>query len=171
MRLIDINLLLLIGHLSNKLHVAIIYLPYSGQKYSTIVVIEGLLECHTYCDAGHPFIMATSENKWHSHPLQTVWRYSCQECMLWFSIAAGFRTPNIPHAMRTSNWLRHNGVPSHCHLFDIWRCVFMLYKGDIVSIIMLFIINYFALTVHVIEILMNDQGLSGFIYTCMHFVR
>ena len=45
----------------------------------------------------------------------------------------------------------------------------MLYKSDFICIIMLFIINYFALTV--MQILSNDKGLSGFIYTCMYFVR
>ena len=33
---------------------------------------EGSLACHTYCVTGHPFIMAISEDSWHSHLLQCV---------------------------------------------------------------------------------------------------
>ena len=30
---------------------------------------EGSLECHTYCDMWHPFIMVISEDPWYSHVL------------------------------------------------------------------------------------------------------
>ena len=36
---------------------------------------KGSLECHTYCDTGHPFIMVISEDPWHSHIL------TCCHCL------------------------------------------------------------------------------------------
>ena len=33
---------------------------------------KGSLECHTYCDTGHPFIMVISEDPWHLHQWRAV---------------------------------------------------------------------------------------------------
>ena len=37
---------------------------------------EGSLACHNYYYTGHPFIMVTSEDLWHSHLLPSVWQRS-----------------------------------------------------------------------------------------------
>ena len=58
---------------------------------------EGSLGCHTYCDTDHPFVMVISD----------VWTSVCLR-----SVAAGIRTPNLPHVMQSSNWLCH-----HCGFF------------------------------------------------------
>ena len=43
---------------------------------------EGSLACHTYCDTGHHFRMVISEDPWHSHLLQSVWKWSCHYLFL-----------------------------------------------------------------------------------------
>ena len=59
---------------------------------------EGSSACHTYCDMGHPFIMVNYENPWHSLLLLSVWQWSCHYLFLrLWSVAAGIRTPNLPH--------------------------------------------------------------------------
>ena len=63
---------------------------------------KGSLACHTYCDTGYPFIMVISENPWHLHLLPSVWQWSCHYLFLRLrSVAAGIRTPNLPHARLT----------------------------------------------------------------------
>ena len=53
---------------------------------------EGSLTCHSYCDTGLPFIMVISEDPWHSHLLQSVWRWSCHCFFRLRSVATGDRT-------------------------------------------------------------------------------
>ena len=62
---------------------------------------ESSLACHTYCNTGYPFLMVISENPWHSYLLLSVLQWSCHYLFLRLrSIAAGIRTPNLPHARR-----------------------------------------------------------------------
>ena len=71
-------------------------------RHSWPLNTEGSLACHTYCDTGHPFIMVISEYPWHSYLLPGVWQWSCHYLFLRHrSVAAGIRTLNLPHAMRT----------------------------------------------------------------------
>ena len=61
------------------------------------------LACHTHSDMGHPFIMIISEDPWHSHQLPSVWQWNCHYLFLRLrSVADGIRTPNLPHARRTT---------------------------------------------------------------------
>ena len=69
---------------------------------------EGSLTCHTHCDTGLPFIMAISEDPWHSHLLPSVWHGSCHYLFLRLrSVATG----DLP--------LRHRGgsVFRYIHVF------------------------------------------------------
>ena len=74
-------------------------LPMKGCKFLLLLGTHGhCLACHTYC----PFIMDISGDLSHSHLLPSVWQWSCHYLILrvW-SVAAGIRTPNPPHARRT----------------------------------------------------------------------
>ena len=63
---------------------------------------EGSLACHTYCDTGEPFIMVIPESPWHLHLLPSVCQWNCLSIFLRLkSVAAGIRTPNLPHASLT----------------------------------------------------------------------
>ena len=67
-------------------------------QHLLLLISEGSLTCHTYCDTGNPFIIVISENPWHSHLLQ--WR--CHYLFLRLtSVTVGIRTPNLPLAGRT----------------------------------------------------------------------
>ena len=47
---------------------------------------------------GHPFIMGTPKDPWHSHILPSVWQRSCHYLFLRLRpVAVGVRTPNLPH--------------------------------------------------------------------------
>ena len=66
-------------------------------RYSWQLSSEGSLAWHTYCDWGHPFIMAISEDPWHSRLLPSVWQWS-SHCLFsrLRSAAPGIRTPKLP---------------------------------------------------------------------------
>ena len=58
---------------------------------------EGSLTCHTYCDAGLPFIMIISEDPWRSHKFaERLAVLTTQVCRDRGS------NPDLPHARRTS---------------------------------------------------------------------
>ena len=71
---------------------------YARQSWS--LRSESSLACHTYCDAGHPFMMVISEDPWHSRLLPSVWSGAVTTglCLRHGSVAAGIRTPNLPPA-------------------------------------------------------------------------
>ena len=64
-------------------------------RHSWPLSTEGSLACHTYWDTGHPFIMAFSEDPWNSHPLPSVWQWSCHYLFIRLrNVGARIRTPN-----------------------------------------------------------------------------
>ena len=56
-------------------------------RHSWPLSSEGSLACHTYCDSGHPFIMVTSEDQWHSHLLPSVSQWSCHYLFYYFGLS------------------------------------------------------------------------------------
>ena len=75
---------------------------YSALMAIQVLYSEGSLACHTYCDKGLPFIMVIVEDPWHLHLLPSIWQWNCNYLFYRFrSVAAGTRTPNLPHASRT----------------------------------------------------------------------
>ena len=83
---------------------------------------EGSLECHTYCDTGHPFIMVISEDLWHSHLLPSVQQCRCH--YLFLRLRAGIRTPNLPYgnalAQEQCPWIHeiyNFGILLLCHYY------------------------------------------------------
>ena len=60
---------------------------------------EGSLACHTHWN---PFIMVISEHSWYLHLLPIIWPWSFHYLFKrLITVAAGIRTPNLPHASRT----------------------------------------------------------------------
>ena len=76
-------------------HVKTSPLPVKNDKFGNLcsaLISKGSLVCYTYCDKEHPFIMAISEDPWHSHLLPSFWQWSCHYLFLRFrSVAAGIR--------------------------------------------------------------------------------
>ena len=77
-------------------------------KISTILgtydhwAVMGSLAYHTFCTRGHLFIKVIFENSWYPQLPPSVWQWSCQYLSLRYrSVAAGIRTPDLPHARRT----------------------------------------------------------------------
>ena len=64
---------------------------------------KGSLECHTYCDTGHPFIMVIFEDPWHSHQWRAV-----TTCFYYLGLSRlGFEHPTFRLQDERSNPLRH----------------------------------------------------------------
>lgn len=60
---------------------------------------EGSFACHIYCETGHLFMMAMTENVWHSQLLPNVWQWRCH-CQRLRSVAVGIRTSILSLAGR-----------------------------------------------------------------------
>ena len=65
-------------------HLEMSWLPMTGCKFWHLPALIDFkrwkyqsLACHTHCDTGHPSIMVISEDPWHSHLMQSVWKWSC----------------------------------------------------------------------------------------------
>ena len=89
---------------------------------------EGSLACHTYCDMEHPFIMAISEDPWHSRLLPSIWLWRCHYLFLQLRcVAAGIQTPNLllssGHEKQglMSWWVWHNKDPSLLKDHKLWK--------------------------------------------------
>ena len=57
---------------------------------------EGFLECHTYCDMGHPFIMVISGDPCNSQLLSSVWQWNVTTCFYYLVLSRlGFEHPTF----------------------------------------------------------------------------
>ena len=78
-------------------------------RHSWPVSSEGSLVCQTYCDTGHPFIMLTSEDTWHSHLMPDVWQWMCHYCINNLGLSRlEFEHPTFRLRGEQSNTLRHH---------------------------------------------------------------
>ena len=87
-------------------------LPVKGWKFcfcaqhSLPLSNEGCLACHTYCNTGHPFIIAISEDPWHLHLLPSIWQWSYHYLFIQLrSVAAGIRVVLSSWAIMTKQML------------------------------------------------------------------
>ena len=68
---------------------------------------ECSLECLTYRDTEHPFIMGITDDSWHSHLLSSVWQSSCH-CFNDLSLSRlGFEHPTFRLWDERSNLVHH----------------------------------------------------------------
>ena len=71
-------------------------------RHSWPLSSEGFSVCHTYCDAGHTFILVISNNTCHSHLLPSVLKWSCHYLFERLTpVTTGIRTPYIPLSGQT----------------------------------------------------------------------
>ena len=70
----------------------------------------GFVNCHTYCDTVHPFIMVISEDPWHSLLMPSVWQWSCHYPFNdWGLSRPGFE-PSYPACDAKALPLRHRNL-------------------------------------------------------------
>ena len=75
---LGINILKTISLLCRRHHIQIRASFITNARHSLPLNIKGSLACHTYFDTRHPFIIVISEDPRHSHPLPSVWQWSCR---------------------------------------------------------------------------------------------
>ena len=102
---------------------------------------EGSLVCNTYCDTGHPFIMVISEDPWHSHPIPSVWQWSCHYLFLKTWICRGWDLNAQPSTCRANAVTHCANVPAHCIVFKVyniwWTVNVLIFSMDFIWRLML----------------------------------